>query len=179
VVNCCGSVVGIQCYIHINRRIFLLLFKQMSGRFMFLIHDEVLTKVAWKIAPVEAKKWRFQKVRFCDKNVDVISLHSNRFLIRQWDPIRFHSFDVSPYQSGSKTVCYCLTVLLYGSTFNVKTSVLWRGRWRQKSETLSHSVYSRDGKTTFDFKVVFGLTKNHRETTKNYRKTTLKNHSAL
>jgi hypothetical protein len=46
VVNCCGSVVGIQCYIHINRRIFLLLFKQMSGRFMFLIHDEVLTKVA-------------------------------------------------------------------------------------------------------------------------------------
>ena len=52
----------------------------MSGRFMFLIHDEVLTKVAWKMAPVEAKKWRCQKVRFCDKNVDVISLHSNRFL---------------------------------------------------------------------------------------------------
>ena len=72
---------GIQCYNHINRRIFLLLFKQMSGRFMFLIHDEVLTKVAWKMAPVEAKKWRFQKVRFCDKNVDVISLHSNRFPI--------------------------------------------------------------------------------------------------
>jgi hypothetical protein len=36
------------------------------------------------MAPVEAKKWRFQKVRFCDKNVDVISLHSNRFLLSAW-----------------------------------------------------------------------------------------------
>ena len=35
------------------------------------------------------------------------------------------------------SVCYCLTVVLYESTLNVKTSILWRGRWRQKSETLS------------------------------------------
>jgi hypothetical protein len=37
------------------------------------------------------------------------------------DPIRFHSFDVIPYQSGRSQY---VTVVLYHSTLNVKTSVL-------------------------------------------------------
>jgi hypothetical protein len=59
---------------------FLFLFKQMWGRFMFFIHDVARTECevlqyscTWKRAPGETLKSRFQKVKFYDKNVDIMS----------------------------------------------------------------------------------------------------------
>lgn len=68
-------------YNHINAGRFQCLFKLMLGRCMFLNYSDdkvfeykALEKGLWL---VETWKSRFWKVKFYDKNVDVISLHSN------------------------------------------------------------------------------------------------------